>query len=108
MKKVFAQADQFISTNDCLDNIAGATGCEGSLKTVIVAGIDWALGFVGLIGIIAIIYAGFLYLTSGGDDAQAQTARKVILYTIIGIIIILMSYTIVSAILGAFSGDAAA
>lgn len=39
--------------------------------------------------VIFIIYAGFLFVTAGGDQGQLETAKKTALYTMIGSIIIL-------------------
>lgn len=36
-----------------------------------------------------IIYAGFLFVTAGGDESQIETAKKTAVYTLIGASIIL-------------------
>jgi len=45
---------------------------------------------------IIIIIAAFYLLTSAGDPAKVQTAKDIILYTVIGLIIIFLSLAIVS------------
>lgn len=50
--------------------------------------LKFALSLVGIIAVAAIIYGGFLYITSLGDDKKAQTGKNIILYTVVGIIII--------------------
>ncbi len=52
------------------------------------------LGFLAIIFIALMIYAGYLWLTAGGNDEQASKARRVISAAIIGIAIILFSYMI--------------
>jgi hypothetical protein len=54
-------------------------------------------GFIGIIAITALIYAGFLYLTAGFDDGNAEKAKKIIMYVVIGIIFILEGVRIVYA-----------
>ncbi len=67
--------------------------------------VNWALSFLGFIAVLLIIYAGFLYITAAGESEKADKSKKIITYTIIGIIIILGSYAIVNTVLtGAFSG----
>lgn len=54
--------------------------------------INVALGVVGIVLIAIILYAGFMYMTSGGDAKKTQTALAWIRNAIIGLIIILMSW----------------
>jgi cysteine-rich repeat protein len=56
--------------------------------------INVALGLLAIIFLIIIVYAGFLYMTSGGDAAKTETAIKWIRNGIIGLIIILSSWAI--------------
>lgn len=92
---------------DVPGNLVTATNGEGGLRRLIVTIINWALGFLGLIAVIAVIIGGYYYLLSGGDEGQAQKGRKVITYAVIGIIIILLSFAIVNTIIGAATGQVA-
>ncbi len=56
--------------------------------------INVVLGTLAIIFLIIIVYAGFLYMTSGGDPAKTQTAIAWIRNAIIGLIIILSSWAI--------------
>lgn len=49
---------------------------------------------------LAIIYAGFLFVTAQGNSEKLETAKKTLLYTIIGAAILLGSWIIASAIGG--------
>lgn len=53
------------------------------------------MGFVSLIAVIYIIWAGFNVLTGNGDDKKLEDAKKTILYVIIGMIMIWLAYPIV-------------
>lgn len=46
------------------------------------------LGFVAIIAIAVLVYGGFLYVTALGDHSKASTAKQVILYAVIGLVII--------------------
>ncbi len=67
--------------------------------------VNFALSFLGLIAIVIVIYGGFLYVTSRGDDTQATEGKKAITYAAIGILIILGSYAGVNTLLGATGAD---
>lgn len=66
----------------------------------IVAGI---LGFTGLIMILLIIYAGFLWGTAAGDDSKVKKAKNIITAAVIGLVIIFSAYAITSAIVNIVS-----
>lgn len=50
------------------------------------------LGFVGTIAFIFFLYGGFLWLSAGGNDEQVGTAKKYLLNSTIGIIVIVIAY----------------
>ena len=57
------------------------------------------------IAAIVIAYAGFLFLTSGGNPAKKTAAKKAITSAIVGIIIILAAWLIVKTIVSALGVD---
>lgn len=57
-----------------------------------------ALDFAGIVAVFFIIWGGFKYIRSAGDPKQADGARQTITYAIIGLIIIFLSYFIISLI----------
>ncbi len=70
-------------------------GLVGSLlQLVFVAAIIVALFFL--------IYGGFRWLVSSGDKAQVAAAREHIVAAIIGLVVIFLSYFILSVLLGFF------
>ncbi len=65
-----------------------------SLETTIGNMINGALGFVGIIFLVLMIYAGYLWMTAAGNEEQVAKAKKLIRAAIIGIIIVTFSYAI--------------
>lgn len=61
--------------------------------------INIALGFLGVVTVVMIIYGGFLWLTSGGADEKITKGKNVIIWAAIGAIIITIAWTISSYIL---------
>jgi len=82
---------------DLPTNIAGATGAEGSIRSIVVRIVNFFLTFLGLVAVLMVIYGGFLYMTSGGENTEK--AKKVLLYAAAGIIIVLISFALVNTLL---------
>ncbi len=58
------------------------------------------LGFLGIVLVCLILYAGFLYMTSGGNPERVKKAKNILSQAIVGLIIVLSSFTITQFILG--------
>ncbi len=78
----------------------GITVGGGNVTNLIVLITNYVLGFLGIISITAIIYAGILYVANFGNDELTGKAKNIITYVAIGIVVILLSYAIVNALVG--------
>ena len=58
----------------------------------------WVLGVSGSIALFTFILAGVMYITSAGDEQKITTAKKLFNFTIIGLILILLSYSIIKVL----------
>ncbi len=56
------------------------------------------LGIVGILGVAIIAYAGFEYLTSGGNPGRISEAKDRVRSAIIGIVLLLLSWIIIGTI----------
>jgi amino acid transporter len=65
---------------------------EADPRAMVANAIKIFLGFLGMISVILILYAGFLWMTSAGEDAKVKKAKDILWAAIIGLVIILMSY----------------
>lgn len=54
-----------------------------------------ALGFVGPLFFIIVLYSGFLWMISGGDDEKVSKAKRTFFGAIVGVVIMLSAYSIV-------------
>ncbi|HBR80552.1 MAG: hypothetical protein UX09_C0003G0004 [Candidatus Uhrbacteria bacterium GW2011_GWE2_45_35] len=70
-----------------------------SLPIVIARVIRIFIGVLGLILVCLFVYAGFLYLTARGEPTPVEKARKIIKNAIIGMAIVLLSFSITTFIL---------
>src|SRR3989339_876844 len=86
-------------------NVQAATGLGNTDPRIIIANIIRVLlGFLGIIAVLLIMYAGWLWTTSAGDDSKINKAKQTLTAAIVGLIIILMSFAIVSFILSRLLG----
>ncbi|MBI5765657.1 hypothetical protein HZA71_00310 [Candidatus Falkowbacteria bacterium] len=69
-------------------------GSNTPLKETINSIIKVILGFLGILAVIIILWGGFTWMTAMGDEKKVETAKKLIIAGIIGIIIILAAYAI--------------
>ncbi len=76
---------------------AGAGGREGVL-TLITNLIKILLGVAGAVAVLFIIIGGFQFITSAANPSGAKEGKETLKNAIIGLIIIILSYVIVSAV----------
>lgn len=68
--------------------------------------IQWVLGLVGVLALAGIVYGGFLYITSGGNQDRIEEGKRAVFYSIVGVVIVGLAYAILAFIFGALSGSA--
>ena len=79
----------------CLNDQGGETGINRIIKNVI----NLFSLVVGAVSVIMIIYGGFKYITSGGNDGNVSGAKNTILYALIGLVIVALAQVIVRFVL---------
>ncbi len=67
--------------------------------------VNFALGFLGLIAVIIVIYGGVLYVTAGGEEENTQKGKKAIQYAVIGLLIVLGSFAFVNTVIRGAMGE---
>jgi glucose uptake protein GlcU len=89
--------------------------CNGSVN--ILCGQNWRagslfqeiigilLGIVGLISVLFIIIGGFRYITSAGNEEQAEAGKKTLQNAIIGLVVVILCYVIVNVIINMLTGN---
>ena len=73
----------------------GATP-EFTLIALITGVINAALALTGVIVLIFMVYAGYAWMTAGGDSDKVTKAKETISRSVIGLAIVLFSYAIVA------------
>lgn len=67
---------------------------EADLQETVIAIIQWILGLLGLIAVIVILYGGFIWLTSAGNEEKIAKAKKIITAAVVGLAIIILAWAI--------------
>ena len=87
-----------VNSQEGLDQIGRVYGDQGSgpqdIRYTIARIINIVLGFLGVIFFGLIIFAGFQYMTSAGNEEQTKKAMAMLRSAIIGLVIILVSWGI--------------
>lgn len=90
---------------DALKSSAGELNKLGgiSLSGLIGRLIGIAMGIIGTIALLVLIYGGLLWMTARGNSGQVEKSQKTLLWGGVGLIVILTAYAIVSFVFQAFS-----
>ena len=70
----------------------------GSLAGGILAVITWVLSFGAILALAAIVWGGISYIIALGNDQDIQKAKKILQWAIIGLLVMGLSFAIISAI----------
>ncbi len=88
------------------DHVSGGSGelqnpLGGDFEEVIARVISYVLGLTGVFALIAFIYGGFVWMTSGGDSAKVTKGKNIMMWAVFGLVIIFSSYAILTTIFDA-------
>ena len=95
-----AQFSAHALTAPLLNNLNNASipawgaGAQKSIGAIVGSVILTVLGLLGVIFVILLTYAGFLWLSAAGEEDKVKKAQGLIVNSIIGVLIVVASYTI--------------
>jgi len=101
--EIRAQTQATVGNVQEIGETAGLAG-GSDLITIIGRIINIFLGFLGLIFLVLMLYAGYLWMTAAGDPDKVKKAQATIRNSVIGLIIIASAWAITAYILGIFAG----
>lgn len=79
----------------------GAAAAGAQLPIMIGRIIRTILGLLGIIFLVLMVYAGFLWMTARGESEPVDKAKDIIKQSIIGMIIIFLAYALTGFIINA-------
>lgn len=90
-------------SQEALDQLNAAAGSSGANiagsgpldpRVLVAKIIKTLLTFIGIFFVVLNMYAGFLWMTAGGEEEKASKAKKLIFDGVVGLAIILSAYAI--------------
>ncbi len=84
-------------TKDTKDN---KTNAGAEVRTIITKVVGYILAMVGVILLVQVVFAGYSWMMSGGNEETIKKAKGKIVNAVIGLAIILVAYILVNAIFG--------
>jgi len=95
MKSLFYLAATKISPGDVgVPKVEADTAVDGILNTVYFA--------AGIVAVIVIIVSGMFYVISNGDASKVKRAKDGILYSVVGLVIVMVAFLITNFVIGRF------
>lgn len=79
-----------------LSNVCGSGSC---VPTIVGGLVTIVLGILGILLIGYVVYAGYLWMTAGGESKRVEEAQTVLRNAVIGVIVIGFSYTVAGLML---------
>lgn len=73
--------------------------------SAIVRVVQFLLGFLALVAVIMFVYAGFLMILNFGSEEQFTKAKSLLYRVVIGIVVIIVSFAIISLVIQAATGN---
>lgn len=77
------------------DNFNFEGDADSDLITAVQQIVNWGLMLAAIVAAVFLIIGGVRYITSSGDETQADEAKNTILYAIIGLIVIGLAAAVV-------------
>ena len=89
-----------------LDQVGRAYGGgePRNIRMIVVDIIKIILGFLGILAVVLILYAGFKWLTAGGNEEKVGEAKKILIAGIIGLTVILSAYILANFVINQIYG----
>jgi len=91
--------------SDLKGEVTGSSLSSTPIQYVVVDIVRRVLMFLGLVTVIIIIYAGYLWLTAGGNADQVNKAKKYLINAVIGVVIVLGAFVFTRLVVTMVGGN---
>lgn len=75
---------------------------HNTANDVLAGGLGLVYTAAGIVAVISIILAGYKYVTAVGDASAITKAKNTILYSVIGLIVVILAFSITWFVIGRF------
>lgn len=100
---VLAQTlNPFSTAQNLAENVGSSAGIASKTPLPLIIGriVNVVLGFLGVVFLVLLLYAGFLWMTAQGDEKTVEKAKGIIKQAIVGLIVIVAGFAISNFVLG--------
>lgn len=103
---VFAQGAESITVPDPSLNLEtpGPKNPE-DIKNLLITVVQWFYTIIFIVAVLFILLSAFSFITSKGDAIKVASAKRQLLYAVIGIVVALISYTIIELVKNTIQGN---
>ncbi|MCE9643295.1 MAG: pilin [Candidatus Andersenbacteria bacterium] len=87
---------------DSVKQIAGQNGLNNKQQTtkeILQTIVAWLTSLLATVALISLVYGGYLYISSQGDEGNVSKGKAILLYSIIGLIIVGLAGVIVNVVI---------
>lgn len=89
---------------DATDEVAAAAGLGGNdLLSTVGTVISVVLGILGIVFLLLLIYAGWMWMTAGGNEERVKKAKRTLINAVVGLVLCLAAYGIATFVINALS-----
>ncbi|MBI2637212.1 MAG: Ig-like domain-containing protein, partial [Parcubacteria group bacterium] len=81
-----------------------AVQSDRDLKSTITTIVNITLGFLGIVAVVIILYAGYLWMTASGNEERIARAKSILRNAVIGLVIIMSSWAIAAFVINRIGG----
>ena len=92
-----------ISTGSDPDSTTTVNVPTGSADSLLTNGLNLVYFLAGAIAVIVIIVAGIMYVTSSGDAGRLTKAKNLLIYSIVGLVVVLIAFVVTNFVIGRFN-----
>lgn len=90
-------SDQPVGGSSGITNPLGEGGSQ-TITDVLKKVINWMLGLVGFLALIALIIGGARMIMDFGNEEQVKKAKMTITWAVIGLLVVMLSYAIINIV----------
>lgn len=87
---------------ECQEQNSSVCTGQNSAPNMIEIVINTLLYVLGMVAVLMIVIGGIRYTTSNGNPSQVKAAKDTILYSVVGLVVAILAYTIVNFVLNWF------
>lgn len=91
---------------DVCDSATESAVCDNKTETAdnfLATLVNTLLFIVGLLAVIVIIFSGIRYVTSAGNATAVASAKNMLIYAIVGLVVAFLAYAIINWVLNIFA-----